>query len=202
MNKELVTSYRNILKISTLRDYWLLKKYKNITSANILLNWWCMWTIFERDWDSWYLKVFVNWNDIIFNRLDTRNYWFVIHLITTKCNYWWKRWWFICPWTWKKCSNLYFHSSWRFYSRKYLNLSYPEQKLSKKQRNFEVVMWKYNDKADEIKWQIKYKTRLWLKTRKQTKLEYFESKSVWVWVLENYVMKELTKIKIKMIKKQ
>lgn len=176
MSKKLVESYENILKISDLRDYWLLKKFKNITAWIIKLNEFSIGLILEKDNSEWYLKVFVNTKHIIFNKLDTSDYWYVIHLTTTRCNYGWYRRWFICPWNWKKCSNLYLTKDWKFYSRKYLNLAYYEQSLSKEQRVFNEMNWKYQIKADELKHNIKNKSRKWVKTRKQRKLEDYESK--------------------------
>lgn len=176
MAKELVENYKNVLKISDLRDYLLLRKNKILTSWIIKLNDYSIGLILEKDGYEWYLKVFVDTKDIIFNRLDTNNYWYVIHLTTSKCNYGWFRRWFVCPWNWKKCSNLYLTNDWKFYSRKFLNLSYFEQRLSKWQRFFDEMNWKYEIKATELKSNIKYKKRNWFKTRKQRKLEDYELK--------------------------
>lgn len=178
MTKKLVENYKNVLKISDLKDYWLFRDFKNITSWIINLNDFALGVILEKDNNEWYLKNFVNRNDIIFNKLDTKDYWYIIHLTTTKCNYGWFRWWFICPWSWKKCSHLYYHESWKFFSRKYLNLWYLEQNLSKNQRILDEVNWKYEFKANILKSKIKYPFRKWIKTKKQAKFEEFESKII------------------------
>lgn len=197
MTKKLVENYKNVLKISDLRNYWLLRYDKNITSWIINLNDFALGLILDKDNKEWYLKTFVNRNDIIFNKLDTNDYWYVIHLITTKCNYGWFRWWFICPWSWKKCSHLYFHESWKFFSRKYLNLSYLEQNLSKNQRIVDEINWKYESKADILKSKIKYTFRKWIKTKKQKKLEKFESKIISIEQREQFYYNKISKFNLK-----
>lgn len=202
MTKKLVENHKNILKISDLRDYLMLRKYQNVTSWIISLPDVSVWLILEKDEKQWYLKVFVNHQDIIFNRTDTNNYWYVIHLETTKCNYGWFRWWFICPWSWKKCSHLYFTDHWKLYSRKYLNLTYLDQYLSKNQREFDEMNWKYDDKILALKSKIKYKQRKGLKTKKQSLLEKYENKSKTKEEKSAYFNKKIDKIYLKFSKFQ
>ena len=171
MNRESISKYKSVLKISELNDIFWFNSVKKSIWANIHLYHWWIGVIFEKDWNEWYLKMFVNKVDIIMNKLNSTDFWYIIHLSVTKCNYWWYRWWFICPWSWEKCANLYLYKDWKFYSRKYLNLLYPEQLLSKNQRLFDNWLWKYHNIAEEVQKSIKYTTRNWLKTRKQRKLE-------------------------------
>lgn len=202
MTKKLVENHKNVLKISDLRDYLMLRKYQNITSWIIVLPDASVWLILEKDEKQWYLKVFVNHQDIIFNRTDTSNYWYVIHLVTTKCNYGWFRWWFICPWNGKKCSHLYFTDNWKLYSRSYLKLTYSDQYLSKNQREFDEMNWKYDDEILELKSRIKYKQRKGLKTRKQSLLEKYENKSKTKEEKSSYFNKKIDKIYLKLSKFQ
>ncbi|MCP4523338.1 MAG: hypothetical protein GY828_03900 [Candidatus Gracilibacteria bacterium] len=171
MNSECISRYKSILKISELNGIFGFNSAKKSIGANIQLYHGGIGVIFEKDGSEGYLKMFVNKVDIIMNKLNSTDFGYVIHLAVTKCNYGGYRWWFICPGSGKKCANLYLYKDGKFYSRKYLNLIYPEQLLSKNERIFNNGLWKYHNKAEEVQKSIKYTTRNGLKTRKQRKLE-------------------------------
>lgn len=133
-----VEDYTKTIDIKFLKKYW----YLNVWVA--YKTWWLYWKRFWEDnwnigievnkWESsWYLRV-------SFNQTgpdgEKKEFDYKIPLVTTLCNYWGVRWWFLCPCKWNRCSILYLQSSWIFASRKTLNLCYDEQK-----RVRDIDMW-------------------------------------------------------------
>jgi len=96
---------------------------------------------------------------------EKKNFDYIIRLTHTCCNYWWMRYWFICPCGWNRCWKLYLQGNWYFASRKTLWLKYEEQNESKKWRGFNRVFPHYY-KAEQLYKTIKYPYRNWKPTRK------------------------------------
>ena len=116
---------------------------------------------------SWYLRVFFIQTDFEWNK---KEFDYKINLVTTKCNYWWVRWWFLCPCKWNRCSILYLQNNWIFASRKTLDLCYEKQKESKKWRYFWYLLWDNFTKILEIAKTMKYPFRNWKPTRKMKRI--------------------------------
>jgi len=84
-----------------------------------------------------------------------------------KCNFWWYRYYFICPKLDIKTTSLYFWTDWCLSSRKALNLCYRTQLYWKRQRVFNKLF--NSNEAEKIEETIKYKYRNWKPTRKYLK---------------------------------
>jgi len=123
-------------------------------------------TIEKNDF-SWYLRVYFIQTDETWNK---KEFDYRIELVTTKCNYWWVRWWFLCPCKWNRCSILYLQNNWIFASRKTLDLVYEQQKESKKWRYFWYLLWDNFTKILEIRKNMKYPFRNWKPTRKMRRV--------------------------------
>lgn len=88
-----------------------------------------------------------------------------INLAKTPCNYWWYRYWFVCPKCQKKYVSLYIGSNSGFYCRECLNLCYADQKIGSLWRLFNRIYPREYD-ADQLYKTIKYKFRNGNMTRK------------------------------------
>jgi len=168
--KTSVEDYSKTLNIKFLKKYWYLDKLVNEKS------WWLYWKInWEDNWNiwvevnkwetNWYIRVYFTQtsSEWVKKQLDYK-----ITLTTTKCNYWWVRWWFLCPCKWNRCSILYLQNNWIFASRKTLDLCYDEQKKSKKYRELNNIF--ISDNIQRLMWKIKYPYRNWKPTRKMKKV--------------------------------
>ena len=88
-----------------------------------------------------------------------------IKISKSKCNYWWFRYWFVCPNCWKRYVSLYLWNNREFYCRKCHNLCYPDQKFSDAIKRFNMVCPRGN-KANKVYRTIKYEYRNGKITRK------------------------------------
>lgn len=167
-----VEDYSRTIDIKFLKKYWYLDKWVSFKS------WWLYW---KRNWeDNWTISVEVNkWDNTWYIRVyftQTKEDWtkkefdYQIPLVSTVCNYWGIRRWFLCPCKWNRCSKLYFQTNWIFASRKTLNLCYDEQKKSKKRRYFWYMMWEAYTRILVIKKDMKYPYRNWKPTRKMRRI--------------------------------
>lgn len=159
--------YTRTLSIKFLKKYWYLDKWIGNKT------WWLYWKLnWEDNWNiwieitkwesSWIIRVYFTQTDRewIKKELD-----YEIELVSTSCNYWWVRWWFLCPCKWNRCSILYKQNNWIFASRKTLDLCYDDQKRSHQRRIFNIA-FPNESKAMWIYETIKYKYRNWKATRK------------------------------------
>ncbi len=176
--KDKVEDYSKTIDIKFLKKYWYLDEWVEYKS------WWLYW---KRNWeDNWNIGVVVNKNEtswfVRVHFTQTNNYWekndldYNITLVTTPCNYWGVRWWFLCPCRWNRCSILYLQSNWIFASRKTLDLCYDSQMKSGFTRSLEKLFWPRYEDVEELRKSIKYPYRNWKPTRKQRKLEKMISK--------------------------
>lgn len=95
---------------------------------------------------------------------ERKSYHHAIWLTKTPCNYWWYRYWLVCPRCWKKHGKLYVAGN-GFYCRKCLNLCYSEQNEGRYYRYMNKVYPKYY-LAEKLRETIKYPTRNGKYTRK------------------------------------
>jgi hypothetical protein len=142
------------------------------------------WGYFNEDWKKdlkkyWAIKITYDWCErflinfcvydlSIFTIIDIdeeSQLWLKIDFFKHACNYWWYRYWFICPNCKKKYAYLYLSSSLHFYCRKCLNLCHPEQNVRKGLRNWRNFL-RNRDEADKVYKTIKYKYRNNKMTRK------------------------------------
>ncbi|MDD3262589.1 MAG: hypothetical protein PHR61_01975 [Candidatus Absconditabacteria bacterium] len=98
---------------------------------------------------------------------ERRNYYHVISLAKTDCNYGGYRYWFVCPKCGKKYGKLYIAGN-HFHCRKCLNLCYEDQKRGDLYKAFNRVYPKRAE-AEELYKTIKYKYRNGKITRKYKK---------------------------------
>lgn len=94
---------------------------------------------------------------------EKKDFDYKIPLESTMCNYGGRRWWFLCPCRWNRCSILYLQSNGIFASRKTLDLTYDSRNETKN------CFWKSEIsaiKAMKLQEKIKYKYRNGKPTRK------------------------------------
>lgn len=170
MWKNTVEDFRKTLSIKNFKNSWFLdwnyKKWK----TTWYLNWeeiWNIWLEIVKDDFSWYLRVFFSQTDYYWKK---EYFDYKIDLVTTKCNYWWVRRYFLCPCKKNKCEILYLQNNWIFASRKTLDLCYERQKESKKFRKLWFLLCDNFTKILEIKETIKYPFRNWKPTRKMKRI--------------------------------
>lgn len=168
--KNTVEDFKKTISIKNLKESWFLiwdyKQWK-ITWYYAENEIWNIWIEIEKNDFSWYLRVYFIQTDETWNK---KEFDYRIELVTTKCNYWWVRWWFLCPCKWNRCSILYLQNNWIFASRKTLDLVYEQQKESKKWRYFWYLLWDNFTKILEIKESMKYPFRNWKPTRKMRRV--------------------------------
>lgn len=115
-------------------------------------------------WETnWFIRVYFTQTNYDWEKKELD---YNIQLISTSCNYWWVRRWFICPCWWNRCSILYKQNNWIFASRKTLDLCYDDQKKSKKRRYFSYLNWMNQARALALYRTIKYPYRNWKETKK------------------------------------
>ena len=162
--------FKKTISIKNLKESWFLiwdyKQWK-ITWYYAENEIWNIWIEIEKNDFSWYLRVYFIQTDETWNK---KEFDYRIELVTTKCNYWWVRWWFLCPCKWNRCSILYLQNNWIFASRKTLDLVYEQQKESKKWRYFWYLLWDNFTKILEIRKNMKYPFRNWKPTRKMRRV--------------------------------
>ena len=170
--KNTVEDFKKTIDIKTLKKSWFLDK--NISFKSGKTTWylnekeiWNIWIEICKYDFSWYLRVYFIQTDEDWNK---KEFDYKIDLVTTKCNYWWVRWWFLCPCKWNRCSILYLQNNWIFASRKTLDLCYEKQKESKKWRYFWYLLWDNFTKILEIRKTMKYPFRNWKPTRKMKRI--------------------------------
>ena len=168
--KNRVEDFKKTISIKNLKESWFLiwdyKQWK-ITWYYAENEIWNIWIEIEKNDFSWYLRVYFIQTDETWNK---KEFDYRIELVTTKCNYWWVRWWFLCPCKWNRCSILYLQNNWIFASRKTLDLCYEKQKESKKWRYFWYLLWDNFTKILEIRKTTKYPFRNWKPTRKMRRV--------------------------------
>jgi len=168
--KNTVEDFKKTISIKNLKESWFLiwdyKQWK-ITWYYAENEIWNIWIEIEKNDFSWYLRVYFIQTDETWNK---KEFDYRIELVTTKCNYWWVRWWFLCPCKWNRCSILYLQNNWIFASRKTLDLVYEQQKESKKWRYFWYLLWDNFTKILEIRKNMKYPFRNWKPTRKMRRV--------------------------------
>jgi len=168
--KNRVEDFKKTISIKNLKESWFLiwdyKQWK-ITWYYAENEIWNIWIEIEKNDFSWYLRVYFIQTDETWNK---KEFDYRIELVTTKCNYWWVRWWFLCPCKWNRCSILYLQNNWIFASRKTLDLCYEKQKESKKWRYFWYLLWDNFTKILEIRKTMKYPFRNWKPTRKMRRV--------------------------------
>ena len=168
--KNTVEDFKKTISIKNLKESWFLiwdyKQWK-ITWYYAENEIWNIWIEIEKNDFSWYLRVYFIQTDETWNK---KEFDYRIELVTTKCNYWWVRWWFLCPCKWNRCSILYLQNNWIFARRKTLDLVYEQQKESKKWRYFWYLLWDNFTKILEIRKNMKYPFRNWKPTRKMRRV--------------------------------
>lgn len=165
--KKSVEDYSKTIDIKFLKKYWYLDKWVDYKKL------WLYWKInWEDNWNIWVEvnKTETNWSlRVTFTQTsydwEKKKLDYKIDLVSTPCNYWWIRWWFLCPCKWNRCSILYLQNNWIFAIRKTLDLCYEDQKKSKKWREFDRIFPK-DYEAERLYKTIKYKFRNWKETRK------------------------------------
>jgi hypothetical protein len=170
--KDSVEDYTKTIDIKFLKKYWYLDKWIDYKSWSLYWkrNWndnWNIWVEVNKSEFNWFVRVYftqtsMDWTE---KRLD-----YQIPLVSTPCNYWWVRWWFLCPCKWNRCSILYLQSNWIFASRKTLNLCYDEQKKSKRRRYLSYIMCDNLTKIYAIQQTMKYPVRNWKYTKKAQRI--------------------------------
>jgi hypothetical protein len=170
--KSSVEDYSKTIDIKFLKKHWYLDKWVDFKSWNLYWtrNWeanWNIWIEVSKCEYNWFVRV---------SFTQTNNYWeekkldYQIPLVTTECNYWWVRYWFLCPCKWNRCSILYLQNNWIFASRKTLDLCYDEQKKSKRRRYLWFIMWDVWIKIELIRRTMKYPVRNWKYTKKALRI--------------------------------
>ena len=161
-----IDDYKHI-SIKIFKDWWVFK-FRDYSWTITFSRWWHKtWTIkyVSHLWEMPYIR-------LIFTKTDNftdekKEFDYKIHLKKTSCNYWWSRYWFICPCTWRVCTKLYLQNNGWFCDRKAMKLFYESEVENKRMR----AMWKVLWSADE--WDlyktIKYPFRNWKPTRKYQK---------------------------------
>lgn len=142
-------------------------------------SWSIYWHInWNKNWEIWIEVNTIDINNYIrvkFSQTDRfswlkENFDYKIRITKIKCNYWWYRYFFICPCSWIKCSILYLQNNWYFACRKILNLCYESQNYSKYWRLLDSILWKEYE-AEKLYNTIKYKYRNGKITRKFKKYQ-------------------------------
>ncbi len=165
--KDSVEDYSKTIDIKFLKKYWYLDKWKTYQRWWLYWkrNWednWNIWVEVEKWGNRWYLRVFFTQTNFNWEKKELD---YKIPLVSTACNYWGVRWWFLCPCNWNRCSILYLQNNWIFASRETLGLCYEKQRRSKRWRDFDKV-FPDEYEAEKLYETIKYKFRNWKETRK------------------------------------
>lgn len=162
-----IDSYKQ-LTIEELKKYWYLdesrKKIKGIYSW---LNW--IWEVTSRvalgvlkiKWTTLLRIWYMMWKKKVIHQ---------IVLERVPCHFWWVRWYFICPFTQKRCLTLYMQDNWAFAGRAHLKLLYPSQLESKNFREWRKLFANNSYRIEKLRDSIKFPYRNWQATRKQRKL--------------------------------
>lgn len=177
--KNSVEDYPKNIDINFLKKYWYLDKWVNFKSWNLYWtknNWesnWNIWIEINKWENNWYIRVYFTQTsyDWVKKQLDYK-----INLVSTPCNYWWVRYWFLCPCKSNRCSKLYLQNNWIFASRETLNLCYDEQKKSKRRRYLWFIMWDALTKILVIQKNMKYPYRNWKPTKKMQRILRLDEK--------------------------
>lgn len=154
-------------------DIKFLKKFGYLDSGVSFKSWWLYWSLngqangniaieIKKGEREWHVRVHFTQTNRDWEKKDFD---YKIPLVTTPCNYWWVRWWFLCPCKWNRCSILYFQSNGIFASRKTLDLCYEDQQRSREWRLFNKIFPREH-KAEELYKTIKYPYRNGKETRK------------------------------------
>lgn len=149
----------NCISIKTFQKLWdfydwnyALFTYKSWSSFNAYFK--------LSEYQKPYIKLSYDFRD--------KSYDYKIYLEKVKCNFWWYRYYFICPKLNIKVTGLYLWSNWYYLSRNAQNLCYETQLYWKRQRAFNKLFnW---DDACKIEETIKYPFRNWKPTRKYLKV--------------------------------
>lgn len=175
--RDSVENYKKI-DISTFKKWWMLGEW--IGYKKWTFSWSRSW---EKNWNIWveinkwstsgYIRVFFTQTSYDWEK---KSFDYKISLVSTPCNYWGVRWWFLCPCKENRCSILYLQGNWIFASRKTLNLCYSEQKESKRYRYLWYLMWDAFTKIELIRRTMKYPVRNWRYTRKARRIIKLQEK--------------------------
>jgi len=170
--RDSVEDYSKTLSIKFLKKYWYLDAWVDYKKWGL---YWKLW--WEDNWNiwievnkwetSWYIRVtFTQTN----RDWEKKSFDYKISLVSTLCNYWGVRWWFLCPCKENRCSILYLQGNWIFASRKTLNLCYDDQKKSKRYRYMWYLMWDAFVKIEVIRRTMKYPVRNGKLTKKAQRI--------------------------------
>lgn len=125
--------YSKTLSTKFLKKHWYLDLKQSGKWGTI--EWSRRWEVYSSMWlyvniddTTWEARVYFSQTDR--NTGEKKEFDYKIPLVSTPCNYWWQRWWFLCPLRWNRCSILYLQNNGLFGSRKTLNLAYPSQNES------------------------------------------------------------------------
>lgn len=176
--KRTTSDYSKTIDIKFLKKYWYLDKQVDYKSWNMYWtrNWEANWNIWieVNKWETnWYIRVYFTQTD---RNWEKKQLDYQIPLVTTECNYWWVRWWFLCPCKSNRCSILYLQNNWIFASRKTLDLVYDQQKESKRSRYLWFIMWEAFTKIEVIRRSMKYPIRNWKYTKKMQRILRLQKK--------------------------
>lgn len=154
--------YPKYLSIQFLKEHWYLDKNRSLKSWGIewKINGSNIWLDVSKWEDTGIVRVYFRFIE------SNEQFDYNIKLVSTKCNYWWIRWWFECPCKWNRCWVLYMQDNWIFASRKSLDLCYSSQKETKRSKYLYSLFWSNTIKAKMLLNTIKYKHRNWKPTRK------------------------------------
>lgn len=186
-----VEDYPKTLDIKFLKKYWYLDIWVDYKKWSL---YWTLW--WEDNWNIWIevTKWSINWFVRVFFTQtsydwEKESFDYQIPLVSTPCNYWWVRRWFLCPCKSNRCSVLYLQNNWIFASRKTLDLCYDEQKKSKRRRHLWYIMWDALTKIELIRTTIKYPVRNWKYTRKAQRILSLQEKIPTIEDIENFFKK-------------
>jgi len=176
--KSCIDDYSKTIDIKFLKKYWYLDKWIKYKKWWLYwkTNWednWNIWIEINKEDNNWFLRVFFTQTSYDWIKKELN---YKIQLISSPCNYWWVRWWLVCPCWWWFFSTLYLQKNWYFASRKTLNLVYDKQRRSKKWRAFNNIF--ISDDIEKIRETIKYPYRNWKPTRKMRKIFKLKSKEL------------------------
>ncbi len=170
------SDYTKRLTIKALKEHGLLDGWHNGHSATLTWSNGSNIGIQTQIWDTTgTVRVYFSQTDR--NTWEKKSFDYNITLISTPCNYGWKRWWLVCPLRWNKCTILYLQNNGLFGSRKTLNLCYEEQKESHRYRKLSYILGKYKTKWLAVWNTIKYPYRNGKPTKKL--LRYLRLSEKW-----------------------
>lgn len=181
------SDYTKRLTIKVLKEHGLLDGWHNGHTATLTWSNGSNIGIQTQIWDTTgMVRVYFSQTDR--NTWEKKSFDYNIPLISTPCNYGWKRWWLVCPLKENKCTILYLQNNGLFGSRKTLNLCYDGQKESKKYRYLSYIMGMNQTKALVLRENMKYPYRNGKPTKKLER--FFRLSEKWPTLDEVMLMKD------------